>query len=66
MRWNALIFQKFQRKTLHKNALKCAEMRWNFAIKGLKIAESSKQNAGWDANYALRWRNLHSIHCAID
>ena len=42
MRW---FFKKFSAKTLHKNALKRAEMRWNFARNALKTAEFSKNSS---------------------
>ena len=42
---NALIFQKkLSAKTLHKNALNCAEMRSNFARNALKTTAYSKNS----------------------
>ena len=38
-------FKKFGAKILHNNALKCAEMRWNFVRFALKCAYFSTSSA---------------------
>ena len=40
-----LFFKTFSAKTLDNNALKCAEMRWNFVRNALKCAYFSKSSA---------------------
>ena len=63
MHW--LIKKKFSGKTLQKNALICAEMRWNLARNALKTAKLLKTSYHWESHPSLRCRSLHPIHCAI-
>ena len=44
---------KLSATTLHKNALRCTEMRWNFARNALKPTEISKHKADWDRCVAI-------------
>ena len=54
MRW---FFQKFSKKTLHNNALKWVEMRWNCARNVLKCADFSIYSAQ-KPYVIIRWNVL--------